>query len=121
MIAEPEFGFRNRECRAVGESSLPRLDGRLRNRTADRADGDYRKSNRNCRSNDEPRNAIVPHDCLPSIRLLQTMGDCVAKHVTSITAGERFPAEGPESLDGSERGRRRSLPNRWGNCDEINL
>ena len=32
MIAEPEFGFRARGCRAVGESFLRRLDRRLRNR-----------------------------------------------------------------------------------------
>ena len=37
MIAEPEFGFRTRGCRAVGESFLRRLDRRLRNR----ADGQH--------------------------------------------------------------------------------
>ena len=84
-IAEPEFGFRNRECRVVGEGFLPRLARRLRNRTANGADGNYRHSSRNCRSHDQPRDAAVPHDCLPSFELLQTMGDRVSKHVTSIT------------------------------------
>ena len=66
VISEPEVSLRKR--RSIRESflraELGRLDRRLRNGAADRADNDHRHSNRNRRPDDQPRNAAVSHDRL---------------------------------------------------------
>jgi len=63
-ISEPEVSLRKR--RSIRESflraDLGRLDRRLRNGEADRADGDYRHRNR--RSDDQLRDAAASHDRL---------------------------------------------------------